>query len=200
MRLSKRNKVSCNLVGILTGTIASDRCCFSKTKPGSADLSATGGLSAESLHGGAARVAAEDSTGDAAEKGAGDGGGSAAGNAAGGATGDRARDAGGDAGGDAGRGADLTGARDTTGDAGGDAADDSSGDDGGIGSVGNGKPAMTHGAAGRTGRRSGAEQGHNSIMLVLCCAAAAAFACNAAGACEVEDLFMTKSVGKLDSE
>lgn len=170
IRLPKPSNVSCDLIGILAGTTASDGCCFSETKSGSADPSETGGLSAESLHGGAARVAAEDTAGGVAEKGARDRGGSAAGGATGCATGDRARDAGGDAGGDAGS------------DAAGHAVEKPSGNVGGIGSVGNGKPAMPHRAAGRRGRGSGAEQGHNSIMLVLCCAAAAAVACNAAAA------------------
>ena len=183
--------------GCCFSAIASDGCCFS-AKPGSADASETDGLSAERLHGGAARVAAENAVGGAAEKDGRDGGGSAAGDAAGGAARDRARDAGGDAGG----GAALTGARYTTGDADGDAAgraaEDSPGNVDGIANVGNGKPAMPHGAAGHTRRGSGAEEGHNSITLVLCCAAAA-FACNAAAASEVGELFETKAAGKLDS-
>ncbi len=190
--LSKPSSVSCDLTGILAGTIASDGCCFTETRPGSADPSKTSGLSAESLHGGAAAVAAEDAIGEAAEKGARDGGGSAAGDTAGGAAGDRARDAVKDAVWDGAGG-------DADGDAAARAVKNSFGNVGGIGSVGNGKPAISHGAAMHGRRGSGAGEGHNSVMLVLCCAAAAAVACNAAVAREVGDLFMTKPVNKLDS-
>ena len=158
----------CDLTGTLACTIASDGCCFSEAEPGSADPFVTGGLSAERLRGGVARVAAEDASGGAAEEGARAGGGSANGGAAGGAAGNRARDAAGDAGSDAA----------------GHTVENSSGNVGGFGSVGNGKSGIPRVAAGPRGRGSEAEQGHNSIMLVLCCAAAAAVACNAAAVFE----------------